>query len=110
MDFNAKADVGLYYHGLNQIQPKNDLLQQQDLYFVSQLEAELERRKELGFNFQQILQRQKTILKEDDEAREAHLVAFDSSLREAMRILKGYSEKQGKGDMARDFNDQLEHR
>lgn len=37
-------------------------------------------------------------------------MAFDSSLREAMRILKGYSEKQGKGDMAGDFNDQLEHR
>lgn len=75
-----------------------------------QLESELERRKELGFNFQQILQRQKAILEEDEEAREAHLVAFDASLREGIRMLKSHSEKQGKGDIDGDFNEQLEHR
>lgn len=75
-----------------------------------QLETELERRKELGFNFQQILQRQKANLQEDEEAREAHLVAFEASLREAVRVLKGFNENKGKGDNIGDFNDQLEHR
>lgn len=75
-----------------------------------QLEAELERRKELGFKFQQILKRQKAILEEDEEAREAHLVAFEASLREALRVLKSYNENRGKSDMKVEFNDQLEHR
>jgi len=56
------------------------------------------------------LQRQKAILEEDEEAREAHLVAFEASLREAVRTLKSYSENRGKGDMIGDFNDQLQHR
>ena len=38
------------------------------------------------------------------------MVAFEASSREGIRILKGYSEKRGKGDMDGDFNDQLEHR
>lgn len=37
-------------------------------------------------------------------------MAFEASLREAIRTLKSYSENKVKGDMAGDFNDQLEHR
>ena len=37
-------------------------------------------------------------------------MAFEASLREAVRTLKSYSENRGKRDMIGDFNDQLEHR
>ena len=76
------------------------------------MDAELERRKELGFNFQQILERQKTLLNNDETAREAHQVAFEASLREAIRVMKSYANNQGKGggDMMDEFDDHLQHR
>lgn len=79
---------------------------------LRQLDAEIERRKELGFNFQQILQRQKTLLNNDETARQAHQVAFEASLREAMRVLKSYKNNSKKVgvDMMDEFDDNLQHR
>ncbi|GFO26753.1 cytadherence high molecular weight protein 2 [Plakobranchus ocellatus] len=54
---------------------------------LESLDLELERRKDLGRQFQAVLDRQ-AVLQEDDEAsREKHQVSFQTSLREASRLL-----------------------
>lgn len=58
----------------------------------SKLEEELERRKELGFNFVQVLQQQNKIFIKDEDEREKHQVTFMSTAREITRLLKEISE------------------
>ena len=71
--------------------------------------SELERRKELGFKYGQILSRQQTILTADESSREHHQVAFMSGVRESMRILREYTENR-QDDQVSEFDDQLIHR
>ncbi|RUS80257.1 hypothetical protein EGW08_011986, partial [Elysia chlorotica] len=51
------------------------------------LDQELERRKDLGRQFQAVLARQADLQEQDEAGREKHQVSFQSSLREASRIL-----------------------
>ena len=52
----------------------------------------MERRKELGFTFQQSLRKELDILDEDEKGREQHQITFSASVSEAMRILNGLTE------------------
>ena len=63
------------------------------LSISSQLDEELERRKELGFNFMQVLRRQNELFTTDEDEREKHQVNFMSVEREISRILKEYAEE-----------------
>ena len=77
-----------------------------------QLEDELERRKELGGSLLLTLDKQDDIFQTDGKARETHQVAFMAQLREAMRILKDYSQSRGKDDQDEEdvFDENLQHR
>ena len=57
-----------------------------------QLDEELERRKELGFNFVQVLRRQNELFINDEDEREKHQVNFMAVQREVTRILKEYAQ------------------
>lgn len=57
-----------------------------------QLDDELERRKELGFNFVQVLRRQNELFINDEDEREKHQVNFMAVQREVTRILKEYAQ------------------
>ncbi len=77
-----------------------------------QLEQEIERRKELAFNFQQVLKQQKEIYVNDGKSREAHQVAFMATLRETARILKDFGQTRNKDepDLEDEFDENLQHR
>lgn len=62
--------------------------------FISfcQLDGELERRKELGFTFQQIIRKELDILNEDEKSREAHQISFTATMVEAIRVLNDVTE------------------
>lgn len=62
------------------------------LYILLQLDDELERRKDLGFTFQQLLRKELDVFNEDEQERQEHQVCFSSSLSEAMRILNETTE------------------
>lgn len=55
-----------------------------------ELEDELERRKELGFRFQQTLHLQNEIFVKDEDERERHQVNFMALVREITRLLRGH--------------------
>lgn len=57
-----------------------------------QLDDEVERRKDLGFTFQQLLRKELDILNEDDRGREEHQISFSASLYETMRVLNTLTE------------------
>jgi hypothetical protein len=59
---------------------------------ILQLDDEVERRKDLGFTFQQLLRKELDILDEDERGREEHQIAFSSALSETMRVLNGITE------------------
>lgn len=57
-----------------------------------QLDDEVERRKELGFTFQQLIRKELDILNEDEKGREEHQISFTATVSEAMRVLNGLTE------------------
>lgn len=61
-------------------------------YSLLQLDRELERRKEVGFRFQQTLQLQNNIFVSDEDDRENHQVGFMAIAREVARLLKEYAD------------------
>lgn len=83
-----------------------------DGILLLQIDRELERRRELGFDFLQVVNKQGDIFEGDNKAREAHQVAFMAQQREAARILKDYSQSRGKEDQDAqdDFDENLQHR
>ncbi len=56
------------------------------------LDDEVERRKDLGFTFQQLLRKELDILDEDEKGREEHQISFSSAVSETMRVLNGLAE------------------
>ena len=78
---------------------------------LRELEAELERRKELGRRFDGALLRMKEIAEADEQAREEHQVAYQTSLREGLRMMDEHSEKLQQGKMLKsDGFDMDQHR
>ena len=83
------------------------------------LEEEIERRKELGFRFQQTLQLQDEIYSKDEEERERHQVGFMALAREVTRLLKDFGEyrkqmasggEEGQADYSDEFDENLVHK
>jgi hypothetical protein len=62
------------------------------VYFILQLDDEVERRKDLGFTFQQLLRKELDILNEDEKGREEHQISFSAAVSETMRVLNGLTE------------------
>ena len=82
-----------------------------------QLEEELERRKELGFRFQQTLHLQNEIFAKDEDERERHQVNFMALVREITRLLKDFGTyrkemqgEEGEEDYSDEFDDNLVHK
>ena len=88
------------------------------MYFhIFQLEDELERRKELGFRFQQTLSLQNEIFARDEDDRERHQVNFMALVREIVRLLRDFGEhrkqvtdEEGEEDYSDEFDDNLIHK
>ena len=59
---------------------------------IFQLDDEVERRKDLGFTFQQLLRKELDILNEDDNGREEHQISFSAGVSETMCVLNGLTE------------------
>ena len=79
-----------------------------------QLEDELERRKELGFRYLQVLRRQNQLLIGDEDARETHQVNFMAIVREISRLLKQYNKQRQNEDESdsyeEEFDENLQHK
>lgn len=79
------------------------------VFLSIQLDEELERRKELGFRFQQTLRMQNEIFVNDEDDREKHQVNFMAITREVARLLKEYSEgRKNTSDGDQDNNSNLD--
>ena len=73
------------------------------------LEAELERRKQLGSQFEKVLIRTRELSEADEGSREEHQVVFQAGFREAYRALTEHAAKLQQGQLLKDgsFDEEL---
>lgn len=62
------------------------------VFLFLQLDIEVQRRKDLGFTFEQVLRKELDILNEDEKGRKAHQISFTAATSETMRVLNGVTD------------------
>lgn len=62
------------------------------VFLFLQLDIEVQRRKDLGFTFEQVLRKELDILNEDEKGRKAHQISFTAARSETMRVLNGVTD------------------